>query len=154
MLQVTYKVQPKTAKFDAPSIKKLLDNMDAEWRVIEAGQAQPTPAAAAPAVAPDKGLEAPKHQYAKLYEWLKDKTSYEAIKNDPQARKLIQEAVWWVKEETYWPNTKAAVKEFQVRELSMQKNNSKLENFADGFFWPKTIALLKAKIDKETPPKK
>lgn len=147
-MQEAYKIQPKTGKLDASSIAKLLEKMDSEWRLIEA---VPPQAAPAPVAAPEKPPEAPKHKFADLYEWLKNKTSYEDIKNDTAARKLIQSTVW-VTEDTYGPKTKAAVKEFQVRELSMQKTNSKMENFADWFFWPKTIALLKAKIDKETPP--
>jgi len=36
----------------------------------------------------------------------------------------------------------------------MQKINRLQANFADGFFGPKTLKLMKAKIDKEKPPEK
>jgi hypothetical protein len=36
----------------------------------------------------------------------------------------------------------------------MKNGSQLLVNFADGFFGPKTLKLLKAKIDRETPPAK
>lgn len=148
--QTALKMPSPTWRFDMASIAVMLTRLDAEGKIIDAPQVAPPKAPdlireTAPAIA-----EAPKHRFSPLYEKLSSKTSFEDIKSDPVARRMIQELVG-VTEDIYWPKTRAAVKNFQVTELGMSKLNRLHDDFADGFFGPKTLKLLKAKIDREQP---
>lgn len=151
--QTALKMPSPTGRLDTVSIAVMLTRLDAEGKIIDAPQVAPAKAPeplrdTAPAV-----TEAPKHRFSPLYEKLSSKASFEEIKSDPELRKMIQELVD-VTEDGYWPLTRAAVKKFQITELGMQKINRLQANFADGFFGPKTLKLMKAKIDKEKPPEK
>lgn len=131
-----------SGKLDAKWIWEILLRLDTDGKVKS-----DIPAVAPSAIAP----ETPKHRLTGLYEWLKNKQTFDGIRSDSVSRELIQKELGVTGEWSYWPKTKAAVVDFQIKELGMQKIRRGAPDFADGLFWPDTVRKLWEKIKKDTP---
>lgn len=135
-LQGTYKIEPKTGKFDAASITKLLEKMDPDWKLIETPQAPaPGPAPAPAQNAPESISEQP-HKLKWIMEELRG-LDFSAIRKSKDLTQKIQAAFGIQNENWYGPRTINAVKQFQINELKMEAWN--LSNQADWKIWKYTV---------------